>query len=40
MVDPDTRPGVVVLNRTCTLKEGVAKKNVGRDTQQAASASK
>mmetsp|Transcript_551 Transcript_551/g.1641 ORF Transcript_551/g.1641 Transcript_551/m.1641 type:complete len:812 (+) Transcript_551:162-2597(+) len=40
MVDSDTRPGAMVLNRTCTLKEGVAKKNVGRDTQQAASASR
>ena len=29
-VDPDSRPGALVLNRTCTLKESFPKQTVGK----------
>ena len=29
-VDPDSRPGALVLNRTCILKESFPKQTVGK----------
>lgn len=33
-VDPDSAPGALVMNRTCTLKEGTAKQSAAKGAKK------
>lgn len=33
-VDPDSKPGALVLNRTCTLKESFPKQTAGKGARK------